>query len=225
MRSGLLGLVTEGEELRDLVRAATRVTHRDPVAEEGALVVAAACGYAARREPSEIDPHDVLEKLLHLVSEPALRTAVEECADAIAAGQSGEDWLQSHGGRKGVSGWILRTVPAALLCWLRHPGDFCAAVEEAILLGGDADTTGAIVGALAGASVGASGIPQNWLDGILDGPRSVEFLRRVAARVVDRAAGTERPPVPLFWPALLPRNLLFLAVVLGHGFRRLFPPY
>jgi hypothetical protein len=29
----------------------------------------------------------------------------------------------------------------------------------------------------------------------------------------------------LFWPGLLPRNLLFLAAVLAHGFRRLLPPY
>jgi ADP-ribosyl-[dinitrogen reductase] hydrolase len=27
------------------------------------------------------------------------------------------------------------------------------------------------------------------------------------------------------WPAVLPRNLLFLTVVLVHGFRRLAPPY
>jgi hypothetical protein len=30
---------------------------------------------------------------------------------------------------------------------------------------------------------------------------------------------------PYFWPGLLPRNLLFLLVVLLHGFRRLLPPY
>jgi ADP-ribosylglycohydrolase len=29
----------------------------------------------------------------------------------------------------------------------------------------------------------------------------------------------------LFWPGVLPRNLLFLTIVLGHGFRRLLPPY
>lgn len=32
-------------------------------------------------------------------------------------------------------------------------------------------------------------------------------------------------PVPLFWPGLLLRNLIFLVIVLAHGFRRLLPPY
>ncbi len=32
-------------------------------------------------------------------------------------------------------------------------------------------------------------------------------------------------PIRLFWPGIIPRNVLFLAVVLMHGFRRMFPPY
>jgi hypothetical protein len=31
--------------------------------------------------------------------------------------------------------------------------------------------------------------------------------------------------VSYFWPAVLPRNLMFLIVVLLHGFRRVAPPY
>ena len=30
---------------------------------------------------------------------------------------------------------------------------------------------------------------------------------------------------PLAWPAVVPRNLLFLTIVLTHGLRRLLPPY
>jgi hypothetical protein len=33
-----------------------------------------------------------------------------------------------------------------------------------------------------------------------------------------------RGPLPLFWPGLVPRNLLFLAAALAHGFRWLLPP-
>lgn len=54
-------------------------------------------------------------------------------------------------------------------------------------------------------------------------------MRSLAARLADQfSAGGEagaRGPVPLAWPGLLPRNLLFLSVVLAHGFRRLLPPY
>jgi hypothetical protein len=55
-------------------------------------------------------------------------------------------------------------------------------------------------------------------------------MRRLALRLAARF-GHARPrpaparPVPLFWPALPLRNMLFLMIALGHGFRRLLPPY
>lgn len=98
-----------------------------------------------------------------------------------------------------------------------------------IALGGDTDTTGAIVGALAGATVGAGGIPGEWLAGLIEWPRSVAWMRALAERLAGRfpvAGDAVAPgPLPLFWPGLLPRNLLFLLVVLLHAFRRLLPPY
>ena len=115
----------------------------------------------------------------------------------------------------------------AIFCWLRHPADFRAALEEVVLLGGDADTTGTITGSLAGATVGANGIPQEWLAGLWEWPRSVNWIRRLAERL-DRATAEvaeETGAMPLFWPGILPRNVFFLAVVLLHGLRRLLPPY
>ncbi len=43
---------------------------------------------------------------------------------------------------------------------------FEQAIIEIVNLGGDADTTGAILGALAGACYGADAIPRRWLDGL-----------------------------------------------------------
>jgi hypothetical protein len=92
--------------------------------------------------------------------------------------------------------------------------------------GGDTDTTGAITGALAGAVVGQGSIPDRWIDGILDWPRSPELLVRVADRLADASHGADAgSPVQYFWPALPLRNFYFLLVVLLHGFRRLAPPY
>jgi ADP-ribosyl-[dinitrogen reductase] hydrolase len=127
---------------------------------------------------------------------------------------------------QGVSGYIYHTVPVAIYAWLRHYGDFRAAVEAALDCGGDTDTVGAITGALAGATVGASGIPEPWLRGMIDWPRSVQLLRLVADRLGEQLAkGSPLGEVSYFWPAVLPRNLCFLLVVLLHGLRRLAPPY
>ena len=48
---------------------------------------------------------------------------------------------------------IPHTVPVALYCHWRWPGDFRRAVEDAVLAGGDTDTTAAIVGGMAGVAL------------------------------------------------------------------------
>jgi hypothetical protein len=98
-----------------------------------------------------------------------------------------------------------------------------------IALGGDADSAGAIVGGIAGATLGAGAIPAEWINGLLEWPRSVTWMRRLAERLTRQFPRGGSPvregPLPLFWAGLVPRNLFFLSVVLAHGFRRLLPPY
>jgi hypothetical protein len=109
---------------------------------------------------------------------------------------------------------------------LRYPEDFRQALTAALSCGGDTDTVGAIVGALAGATSGKANIPSEWRQSIIEWPRSLSFLEGLASRLADAAQGKgDTTEVPLFWPGVLLRNVFFLAVVLAHGFRRLLPPY
>lgn len=63
------------------------------------------------------------------------------------------------------SGYVVQSLEAAL--WASHDAeDFREAVLRAVNLGDDADTTGAICGQFAGAYWGASGLPQEWHDGL-----------------------------------------------------------
>ena len=216
MRSGLLGLVVPGgdEALRSIVSASTRITHSDPRAERAALLVAVAARLGGRAGPGAVTPDRFLAEARKAL--PEQDDELEEIFGRIERGaEPGE-----FGGPGGVSGYAYRSVPAAICAWLRHPGDFRAALTEAVFLGGDADTVGAITGAIAGATMGASGIPGDWVDGIRDYPRSVTWIRSLARRLEKGG-----PPLPLNRFAILPRNLLFLAIVLAHGFRRLAPPY
>ncbi|MEW6160425.1 MAG: ADP-ribosylglycohydrolase family protein, partial [Verrucomicrobiota bacterium] len=103
---------------------------------------------------------------------------------------------------------------------------FRAALISAMECGGDTDTVGAILGALIGANLGKEGIPQEWLDKIWEWPRSVSFMERMAERLAEQKSTRQQGlSVAYCWPGLIPRNLLFLAAVLGHGFRRLAPPF
>ena len=62
----------------------------------------------------------------------------------------------------GSSGYVAHSLEAAL--WsIGRTSDFRSAILTAANLGGDADTTAAIAGQLAGALYGISGIPKEWL--------------------------------------------------------------
>jgi len=61
------------------------------------------------------------------------------------------------------TGWVRHTLESAV--WgLLTTSSFEEAVIAVVNLGNDADTSGAVVGAMAGAAYGLSGIPQRWRD-------------------------------------------------------------
>lgn len=231
MRAPLLGvcLAYQPERLEAFVRASSLLTHRDTLAEEGARVVALAAAHGARQAlaGAEADAPALLRQLHEAVSSPELRHALRTVGASLEHGTSVEAFADVLGLARGVTGYTLHTVPVALYAWLRHPGDFRAALEGVILLGGDTDSTGAIVGALAGATVGPRGIPGEWLAGLVEWPRSVAWLERLAGRLSEQFPPSGEAqcsgPQPLFWPGLMLRNAVFLLIVLGHGFRRLSP--
>jgi ADP-ribosylglycohydrolase len=232
MRSALLG-VCLGDDLARMsafVRASTRLTHTDPRAEYGALLVALVAHYAAVHGPNGTDPQQFLFRVRATLPEIDARGAelLDRMEEHLQRNASTEEFAAALGLERGVNGFVYHTVPVSLYAWLRSPGDFRRAVEAVIALGGDADTTGAITGAIAGATVGTGGIPREWLK-LWEWPRSTAWMRRLAdrlARAFPETPQGERPgALRLFWPALPVRNLLFLAVVLGHVVRRGLPPY
>ena len=62
-------------------------------------------------------------------------------------------------------GWTVYTTRLALRCLL-DAEDFRSGVERVVRLAGDADTNGAVAGALLGAHFGASDIPSGWLEAL-----------------------------------------------------------
>jgi ADP-ribosylglycohydrolase len=228
MRAAVLGVALADDLalLKRLSSVAARITHRDPRAEEGALVVALAARLAATLGRDIGTAELVGELAPHLVPDDAVWRLVSSAAASVIEEEPAVAFVERIGSRGGVSGFMLHTLPAVLHVWLRHQSDFRGGVEEVIRLGGDTDTTGAIVGALIGARVGRAGIPASLIDGILDWPRSPAMISKVAQRLAEsRAAGRPLPAVRSFALAHPLRNLLFLAVVLAHGVRRLLPPY
>src|SRR5688572_2419454 len=228
MRVALIG-VCHGDDpprMRALVRAATRITHTDPKAEHGALAVALAAHLAANG--AALAPADYARRLRELLGNDGAELCglVDHVARSVASNETAADFTARNGGTEGVSGYILHTVPAALHVWLACPDDYRRAVTTTIRLGGDSDTAAAIVGALVGARVGKEGIPAEWLRDLWEWPRSGAWIERLAARLAHHARDrTNGAALPLNALGLALRNVLFIPLVLLHGFRRLLPPY
>ncbi len=214
--------------LDDFVNAATRITHTDSRALTGAKAVALLVAWTVRDDLCERPGIDDLVNLLQSAGPDDAEWL--ELVDAIREAHRQQDTVDKFavdlGLQAGVTGYVYHTVPVAAYAWFRHFGDFEKTLTSVLDCGGDTDTAGAIVGALAGAVVGDEGIPRRWIDGIVDWPRGPKLLLAVADRLAAVGAGKHSvTPVRYFWPLVPLRNLLYLIVVLLHGLRRLAPPY
>ncbi len=228
MRSAILGVYFASDENRrqSFVRVCTRITHTDPRAEIAAQAVAETAAWMC----SENTDESVLLRQLRSLSDQTEWTRIlqrfeESLAAQLTTGQFAECLQLSIG----VTGYAFHTAPVAIYSALRHRNNFQSALEEIIRCGGDTDTTAAITGALVGAHVGIDGIPIQWRSAFLEWPALPSILTRLAKQIAanrsnDSVARNRGEDLVSF--AFRPlRNIVFLAVVLCHGLRRLFPPY
>lgn len=177
----------------EAVMNASLITHRDIRALAGAMAIAHAVrrlAAGADREPSFLlrlagdvdreekriaaefgDQVDKIDEHKHAISTSIAR--VESLLDrprgeALAA-------IVEEANRRGAEpvckrptmGFAPSCIPTCLLIFMTSES-FQEALVEVVNLGGDADSAGAMTGALAGAHHGASQIPRKWLDKLLN---------------------------------------------------------
>jgi poly(ADP-ribose) glycohydrolase ARH3 len=102
-------------------------------------------------------------------------------------------WVGSHldrgpdeaGRHIGTSGRASQSVPAALWAFLSCPESAEAAIMRAVNLGGDADTIGAMAGALAGAYHGAKALPERWLKVLENSRKGRDYVISLADRLLQ----------------------------------------
>ncbi|MFQ5989575.1 MAG: ADP-ribosylglycohydrolase family protein [Candidatus Methylomirabilales bacterium] len=230
MRSTILG-VCYGHDptvLRGLVRGSTRMTHRDPKAEFGAIAVAVAAHMASQPSEEDVCPQEYYHALQCVLEREGngFLELIRKAVTSVEAGHKTESFAEDLGLGNGVSGYMFLTVPVVLHAWLRHENDYRSAISDVIRCGGDTDTTAAILGGIVGARVGKAGIPQEWISGLWGWPRSATWMEQLGTRLSEACSegiGQGALPIPVY--GLFLRNLFFMSVVLIHGFRRLLPPY
>jgi ADP-ribosylglycohydrolase len=86
-------------------------------------------------------------------------------------------------------GWV-RIAFRNAFWWLRAGRPFAEALSATVQQGGDADTNGAIAGALLGAVAGEPGIPLQWRQAVLscEAPRPAEFCAPDLLELADQLA-------------------------------------
>lgn len=229
MRAAIIGAaVDDPVKLRQLVHCSTRITHTDPRAEAGALIVAAAARISTR---TELPTADALFQYLKELdfdfsgSAESLLELIKAAAASVDRHETTDSFATSIGVTGFVSGFVNHTVPVSIHAWLSYPDDWERAVQTVICCGGDADTTAAITGGIVGCRVGIDGIPMTLRHRFIDWPRSLKWLEQLGRALAESNGKAQQTVVRAGYLALLLRNVVFVPVVLFHGFRRLLPPY
>ncbi len=226
MRASVLGAVLQSrEDLKAFVRISSQITHTDPKAEWGAYAVALAARMSSQ---GKVEGSVYLEQLKEDLGPEAeeLIGFLEKAVQSAEAEETTQRFAVQRGLAKGVTGYVYHTVPVVIQAWLSSPQDYRKAVQAVILCGGDADTTAALVGGIVRAGVGREGIPEHWSETLLELQFTPLWLDRLGAQTAKTQTrkGAEKPLAHSVLGTLC-RNVLFLGIIAGHGFRRLLLPY
>ena len=229
MRAAIIGVChgANTNHLKSLVKSSTVITHTDPKAYYGSLAVALAAHFNATSDT--VDGNEFCSQLERLLSDENADEFLKLVTDAFKSTQQGgstTEFVESLGLHKGISGYVYHTVPGVIHAWMLNPKDYREALLDIIGCGGDTDTTGAILGGIVGSGTGKRGIPKEWLDNLIEWPRTVEWMEGLAHQLSTSLTTQSQPPaITLPFLGVTIRNVLFTSIVLFHGFRRLLPPY
>lgn len=146
------------DEVVELARRGASITHTHELGVDGAVMQAVAIAWLLGLSSDlAFDPAALLGELRRRVSS----SVFGEKLDEVAA-------LSVEGDRADIVGVLghgieaARSVPTALLAFLRNHWWFAETVRFAVSLGGDTDTIASMAGALSGAHLGEEAIPETW---------------------------------------------------------------
>ncbi|HEY1556583.1 MAG TPA: ADP-ribosylglycohydrolase family protein [Kofleriaceae bacterium] len=159
MRAAPIGACFAGAPARAATEAARSAapTHAHPEGVAGAVAIAAA---AAAVFAGEREPRAVLEQVLAQTPPGEVRDGVHRAVGLLTSRPLTVAGMLGNGSRVLAAD----TVPFALWCAVTHLDDYAAALWTCVEVGGDIDTTCAMVGGIVVGAVGLGGIPQAWRD-------------------------------------------------------------
>ena len=141
---------------------ATEVTHGHPEAVAGAIAIAIATAYTFRfsEENERPSPQELIECVLPYVPTSVVKYGLHKAQDIDS------DDIKFVARKLGNGSHIsaMDTVPFTIWSAGKYIEDFQEAFWHTASVGGDVDTTCAIVGGIVAGYVGKDGIPSEWLE-------------------------------------------------------------
>ena len=179
MRVAPVGLffATDLDHVAEQAAKSARTTHVHPLGVDGAVLLAVAIALAFRCEQGTFNRRRFISKLLRYAEteefEWQLETLRDMDQDALISFGNG---LEAH-----------RSVTTAIRLFVDNPNDYTAVISSAIGCGNDVDTIAAMSGAISGAYLGITAVPQNLLD-MLENDHSEgrTFIEQLALNLWDR---------------------------------------
>lgn len=181
--------------LRKAVEQTILGTHRHTEAVDFAALQAAAVQYSLLHDPGTFDPNELLPGLLGLCHSDDMRDVMVSLARAVrfVDMDDADDQkilgpiLTKHKRPGSGLGFQLASIHMApCVFWLvcRHYRDPRHAVQAAVDLGGDTDTTASMVGAIVGALHG-EGWCDDWAGSMENGIHGRDYALRLAEQLVE----------------------------------------
>jgi poly(ADP-ribose) glycohydrolase ARH3 len=168
MRIGPIGLLYHDDQAKliEIADQIARITHTHRLGRQGAILQACAVALAIKSDPRDFDPHEYVEKLKgipHKLS-PVYQKKLDKIETYLNSPPPPDRIIRELG----VNVTAPDSVPIAIYNFLSNSSNFYEVLFSSISCGGDTDTIACMSGAIAGAFLGISDIPKNWIDIIED---------------------------------------------------------
>jgi len=156
-------------QLLEQARLSALPTHRHPIGIEAAQITALAIAHV-------LTHHEFTHELFFADLQASAKTDELNYALKIASQLTPQDSLWTLGNSLEAH----RSVPTAITCFALNPDSYLDAVSTAVALGGDTDTLAAITGAISGAHLGISAIPDHLLARFENGEKGLNHIKSLA---------------------------------------------
>lgn len=179
MRVSPIGLLFADnlELISQQARLSSLPTHTHSIGVDGARLIAAATGLAARSQNQDFQRNLFLQQLCDISETEEFQHQLQ-----LAIAMQPFTSLQAFGNTLRAD----QSVVTSIICFADAPNDYEQAIGRAIGQGGDVDTLAAMTGTLSGARLGIDAIPERLIGCLEDNHQGRTYLWKLSDDLWDR---------------------------------------